>query len=93
MSARTKRIASLTAIVIAVAAALWLIVPALATSGDYGVNTGSQLNDNQSSPTATPAPPTPVPPTIVPATPVIPTPAATATCAPNTECASPDKKG
>ena len=83
-----KQMTLLAAAVIAIAAALLVILPALATSGDYGVNTGSQLNDSQSPPTATPAPPTPVPPTPVPPTPV---PQPTATCAPNTECASPNK--
>ena len=45
------------AAVIVIAAALFIILPAFATSGDYGVNTGS-LNDSQTqqsqNPTATP---------------------------------------
>ena len=82
-----KQIAVLAAALIAVVAALLIIAPAFATQGDYGVNTGSGLNDQQS-PTATPVPPTAVPPTPVPATPVL---LATPTCAPNTECASPNK--
>ena len=108
MPINAKRIAIITAI-IAIAAALWIIVPALATSGDYGVNTGSRAESNATPerlqptatrvapPTSTPAPPTPIPPTPVPPTAVPPTsvpPTAvqpTATCAPNTECASPDK--
>ena len=80
------------AAVIVIAAALFIILPAFATSGDYGVNTGS-LNDSQTqqsqNPTATPnIPPTSTPPPPPPDTPV---PQAPATCAPNTECASPNK--
>ena len=81
-----KRFAYICAAVIAIAVALCIMLPALATTGDYGVQTGSTLNDSQSPPTATPVPPTSVPPT-APPTPVL----ATATCAPNTECASPNK--
>ena len=89
-----KRIVYLAAAVIAIAAALWIILPAIASNGDYGVTTGATPERLQPTatrvapPTSTPAPPTPVPPTPVPPTAV---PQPTATCAPNTECASPDK--
>ena len=104
MQTRLKRIALIGAGLIALTAALWIILPAFATSGDYGVLTGAtpqqNLGDNTVQPTPiqpTPIPPTPVPPTPVPPTPVPPTAVpptavpATATCAPNTECASPNK--
>ncbi len=108
MRTRSKRILYLAAVAVAAVLALLIILPAFATSGDYGVNTGGSRSESASTPdrlqptatrvappTSTPAPPTPVPPTAtpIPPTPVPPTavPQATATCAPNTECASPDK--
>ena len=88
MSARKKQICLMAATVIVLAAALWIILPALASSGDYGVTTGATPQRLQPTatrvapPTSTPVPPTPVPTAV---------PQPTATCAPNTECASPDK--
>ena len=79
MPKQARKAAFAVALVTAVAAALSIIAPALAITGDYGVNTGSDLNDSQS-PTSTPVPPTPVPPTPVPQTPVL---QATPTCAPS----------
>ena len=79
MQTRNKQIVLLAASLILFAALLWIVVPAFANRGDYGVESGATPQRLQPTstrvppPTATPAPPTPVPPTPVPPTPVPPT--------------------
>ncbi len=84
---RGRQIAYLTAALMTLAFALWLIVPAFAERGDYGVNTGaSQSTPGRLEPTSTRMPPpstdTPPPPTDtpVPPTPVPPTPTQDPNC-------------
>ncbi len=71
-----KRLLFLAATLIMLAVSLWIIMPAFANRGDYGVDSGATPQRLQPTstrvppPTATPAPPTatPVPPTPVPPT-------------------------